>query len=354
MKLLITGGAGFLGSHFVRAVLADRLPGLEGASVTVLDKLGYAGSFANLGAVAEDPRLDFVPGDVADAPVVRGALRDHDAIVHFAAETSAARSRLRGESFAQTNVTGTQVLLDEALRRGTGRFVQVSTGAVYGPIPAGANPASADPDGAGLDGADPDSAGPDGADPDGAWTEDAALSPASPYAASKAGADLAALAFYRTHGLPVVVTRASDTYGPRQHPEKTIPRAVTHLLDGRTVPLAGDGPVREWLHAGDHCRAVALALLNGRAGEVYHVGGSVELADRDLIARILEACGAGWDRVVPAEPPPATEGTRQALNDDRIRRELGWRPEIEFEAGLAATIRWYRDHPRWWQPLLFD
>lgn len=317
MKLLVTGGAGFLGSHFVRAVLADRLPGLEGASVTAFDNLSYRAAFANLGAVAEDSRLDFVPGDVTDAPVVAASSGGHDAIVHFAAASPTAG----GEILARSNVVGTQVLLDAAVRRGVGRFVQVSCGRIYGSID------------------------------DGAWDETAGVAPVTPDAATQAGADLLALACHRTHGLPVVVTRAADTYGPRQRVTATIPRAVTHLLDGRTVPLAEDGgPTREWLHADDHCRAVALALTRGRPGEIYHIGGSIELSDRDLIGEILQECGADWNRVT-LKPEPAP--SRHALNDQKIREELGWQPEVEFLTGLTTTIHWYRDNPDWWRPLLY-
>jgi len=322
MKLLVTGGAGFLGSHFVRSTLAGHLPGLEDAQLTVLDKMTYAGNFANLGPVSESPRLDFVPGDVCDAALVDAVVRDHDAIVHFAAETSADRSIAAAEPFAAANVVGTQVLLDAALRHGTGRFLQVSTDAVYGSIDTGA------------------------------WTERSPLAPSTPYAATKAGADLLALACHRTHGLPVVVTRGSSTYGPYQHPEKTVPRLVTSLLDGRTVTLDGDGgEVRDWSHVDDHCRGLALALLEGRAGATYHIGGSIELSHRDLTGVLLQECGAGWDRVATAEDPESHD-QRYALDDDRIRRELGWRPRVEFTSGIAATVQWYRDNPDWWRPLL--
>ena len=323
MNLLVTGGAGFIGSHFVRALLADRLPGLRGASVTVLDKLTYAGNFANLGPVAEHPRLDFVPGDVCDAALVDVVLRRRDAVVHFAAETHTGRSLADAAGFATTNVLGTQVLLDAARRHGTGRFVQISTDEVYGPIATGEH------------------------------TEESPLAPASPYAATKAGADLLALACHRTHGLPVVVVRCGSTYGPNQHPEKTVPGIVTTLLAGRTVTLpGGGGQVRDWLHVDDHCRGVALALAGGRAGEVYHLAGTVELSHRDLTGVLLAECGAGWDRVADAGHPAGDQ--RYALDDQKIRRELGWRPRIEFDRGLAETVRWYRDHPGWWRPLLAD
>ena len=310
MNLLVTGGAGFIGSHFVRAVLADRLPGLEGASVTVLDKLAYAGSFATLGAVSESKRLDFVPADVADAPVITPALRGHDTVVHFAA------------SHGGADVFAIEVLLDVALRAGVSRFLHISTDEVYGSIDTGA------------------------------WTERSALAPTTPAAAAKAGADLMALAYHRTHGLPVVVTRSSDNYGPYQLPWETVPRLVTSLLEGRTARLAGDGTrVRDWLHVDDHCHGIALALLEGRPGEIYHIGGSVELADRHLADLILDELHLGWDRIDPVGDGKRDDH-RHALDDDKIRRELGWRPRTEFTAGLAGTIRWYRDNPSWWRPLL--
>ncbi|MEU4216529.1 dTDP-glucose 4,6-dehydratase [Actinoplanes sp. NPDC026623] len=324
MNLLITGGAGFIGSHFVRTVLADALPGLEGARITVLDKLTYAGNPANLGPVHGSPRLDFVPGDICDAALVESVLPRHDAVVHFAAESHVDRSIAGAAEFATTNVVGTQVLLDAALRHGTSRFVHVSTDEVYGSIA------------------------------EGAWTEASPVAPNSPYAATKAGSDLLALAYHRTHGLPVVVTRCANNYGPYQHPEKVIPRFVTNLLDGRTVPLYGDGSqVRDWVHVDDHCRGLALVLLRGRAGEIYHVGGSEELSNRDLTALLLKACGAGWDRVVTTEDRKGHD-QRYALDDDRIRRELGYRPRVDFAAGLAETVRWYRDHRDWWRPLVTD
>jgi dTDP-glucose 4,6-dehydratase len=324
MNILVTGGAGFIGSHFVRTVLTDAMPGLADARVTVLDKLTYAGNFANLGPVAESKRLDFVPGDVCDAALVDTVVRGHDAIVHFAAESHVDRSILAAADFAITNMVGTQVLLDAALRHGTGRFLHVSTDEVYGSIDTGA------------------------------WTERSPLSPNSPYAATKAAADLLALAYHRTHGLPVVVTRSANSYGPYQHPEKVIPRFITNLLEGRTVPLYGDGSqIREWVHVDDHCRGVALALQEGQAGEIYHIGGNTELSNRDLAGRLLLECGGDWNRVVSVTDRRGHD-RRYALDDDRIRRELGYRPRIEFAEGLPATVQWYRDHAEWWRPLVVD
>ena len=309
MHVLVTGGAGFIGSHFVR---------------TVLDKLTYAGGLGNLGPVAENERLDFVPGDVTDAALVDVVARGHDAIVHFAAETNVDRSIAAAAEFAAANVVGTQVLLDAALRHGIARFLHVSTDEVYGSIFTGA------------------------------WTERSPVAPTSPYAASKAGADLVALAFHRTHGLPVVVTRGASTYGPYQHPEKLIPRFVTDLLRGRTVPLPGDGSqVRHWLHAADHCRGVALALTEGRPGAVYHIGGTAELTDRDLTGRLLKLCGADWDAVTTVADRKGHD-FRYALDDEKIRRDLGYRHTVEFDAGLAETVRWYRDNEEWWRSRVID
>ncbi len=324
MKILVTGGAGFIGSHFVRTVLADAMPGLDGARVTVLDKLTYAGNFANLGPVAESRRLDFVPGDIGDAALVETVVPGHDAVVHFAAESHVDRSIAAAGDFARTNVVGTQVLLDAALRHDVPRFLHVSTDEVYGSISTGT------------------------------WTERSPLAPNSPYAATKAGSDLVALAHHRTHGLPVVITRGANTYGPYQHPEKLIPRFVTNLLTGRTVPLYGDGSqIRDWLHVDDHCRGVALALTDGAAGEVYHIGGTTELTNRDLTGRLLALCDAGEDRIRHVADRKAHD-FRYALDDDKIRRELGYRPRVDFDEGLAATVRWYRDNPQWWRPLVID
>ncbi|MET8150115.1 dTDP-glucose 4,6-dehydratase [Actinoplanes sp. NPDC049668] len=324
MNLLVTGGAGFIGSHFVRTALADALPGLEGVRITVLDKLTYAGNFDNLDPVSQSRRLDFVPGDICDAALVESVLPRHDAVVHFAAESHVDRSIAGAAEFAMTNVVGTQVLLDAALRHGTSRFVHVSTDEVYGSIATGA------------------------------WTERSPLSPNSPYAATKAGSDLLALAYHRTHGLPVVVTRCANNYGPYQHPEKLIPRFVTNLLEGRKLPLYGDGTqVRDWVHVDDHCRGTALVLQHGRPGEVYHIGGNTELSNRDLTALLLKACDADWDSVETTADRKGHD-QRYALDDDHIRRELGYRPRVDFTAGLADTVQWYRDHRDWWRPLVTD
>ncbi|HEU5108368.1 MAG TPA: dTDP-glucose 4,6-dehydratase [Micromonosporaceae bacterium] len=315
MRILVTGGAGFIGSQFVRGVLTGEYPGLDAARVTVLDKLTYSGDPANLDPVADDPRLTFVRGDVCDERAVDAALAGHDAVVHLAAETSVDRSISGGGVFVRTNVLGTQVLLDAAARHGVARFIQVSTDEVYGSIERGS------------------------------WDETCPPAPNSPYSASKAGADLLALAHHRTHGVPVVVTRCANNYGPRQYPEKIIPLFLLNLFEGSTVPLYGDGgQVRDWLHVEDHCRALALVLAGGRPGEIYNVGGGTELTNRELAERLVALCGAGPDRIRQVTDRKGHD-RRYSVDDSKIRRELGYAPLVPFDEGLASTARWYRE--RW-------
>ncbi|MEU5082033.1 MULTISPECIES: dTDP-glucose 4,6-dehydratase [Streptomyces] len=317
MRLLVTGGAGFIGSHFVRTLLDGGYPGHETSRVTVLDKLTYAGHRDNLPAA--HPRLEFVRGDICDRELLDRILPGHDAVVHFAAESHVDRSLRSASEFVRTNVAGTQTLLDACLAAGTGRFVHVSTDEVYGSIA------------------------------EGAWTEDHPLLPNSPYAASKASSDLLVRACHRTHGLNVSITRCSNNYGPHQHPEKLIPLFVTNLLEGLPVPLYGDGHnVREWLHVDDHCRAVALVLDRGRPGEVYNVGGGDARTNREVTDRLLALCGADWSRVRHV-PDRKGHDLRYALDDSKIREELGYAPRIPFERGLADVVAWYRDHPGWWK-----
>ncbi|WP_030662726.1 dTDP-glucose 4,6-dehydratase [Streptomyces rimosus] len=315
MKTLVTGGAGFIGSHFVRSLLAD---GSEQEAVTVLDALTYAGNLANLRSVQGDPRLRFVRGDILDGERVAELVAGHDAVVHLAAESHVDRSIADGARFSSTNVLGTQTLLEAAVRAGGVTVVHVSTDEVYGSVPVGS------------------------------WTEEQPLAPSSPYAAAKAGSDLLALAYHRTHGLDVRITRCSNNYGPHQFPEKIIPLFITRLLQGRKVPLYGDGSqVRDWLHVADHCRAIRLVLEGGRAGEVYNVGGGTELTNKHLTDRLLDACGADWDSVEHVADRKGHD-QRYSVDWSKIRDELGYEPRHTFDTGLADTVAWYRQHRDWW------
>ncbi|MCZ1007022.1 dTDP-glucose 4,6-dehydratase [Streptomyces lydicus] len=316
MKTLVTGGAGFIGSHFVRSLLADSA---EQQKVTVLDALAYAGNLTNLEPVRDDPRLEFVKGDILDGEQVAELMAEHDAVVNLAAESHVDRSIAHGGTFVSTNVLGTQTLLEAAVRVGRTTVVHVSTDEVYGSIP------------------------------EGTWTERAPLAPNSPYAAAKAGSDLLALAYHRTHGLDVRITRCSNNYGPYQFPEKIIPLFVTRLLEGRRVPLYGDGSqVRDWLHVKDHCRAIRLVLEGGRAGEVYNVGGGTELTNRQLTGRLLAACDADWDSVDHVADRKGHD-LRYSVDWSKIRTELGYEPRHAFDEGLAETVAWYRENREWWR-----
>ncbi|MFD1373814.1 dTDP-glucose 4,6-dehydratase [Actinoplanes sichuanensis] len=319
MQIFVTGGAGFIGSAYVRALLQDEYAGAAGASVTVLDLLSYSGNRDNL--PVSDPRLRFVQGDISDSDLLRELLPGHDVVVHFAAESHVDRSISGAMPFVTTNVLGTQTLLDAARATGVQRFVHVSTDEVYGSID------------------------------EGSWTETWPLSPNSPYAASKAGSDLMALAAHRTHGMDVVVTRCSNNYGEYQFPEKVIPLFVTNLMDGKQIPLYGDGGnIRDWLHVTDHCRGIQAVLEKGRAGEVYNIGGGTELTNRSLTERLLEACGAGWDMVRPVTDRKGHD-RRYSLDITKISEELGYAPQVTIDEGLASTVAWYRDNRAWWEPL---
>jgi dTDP-glucose 4,6-dehydratase len=321
MRVLVTGGAGFIGSHYVRQALSGAYPALADAEIVVLDKLTYAGNPANLAPVADNPRFRFVQGDICDGALVSELMTGVGLVVHFAAESHVDRSILGSADFVLTNVLGTQTLLQAALGAGAGKFVHVSTDEVYGSIA------------------------------EGSWSEDHLLEPNSPYSASKASSDLLARAFHRTHGLPVCVTRCSNNYGPYQFPEKVIPLFVTNLLDGAKVPLYGDGlNVRDWLHVDDHCRGIQLVADGGRPGEIYNIGGGTELSNRELTERLLAALGAGWDQVEPVTDRKGHD-RRYSVDITKISTELGYRAEVPFEQGLADTVRWYRENRSWWEPL---
>jgi dTDP-glucose 4,6-dehydratase len=321
MRVLVTGGAGFIGSNYVRRAVSGAYEGLADADIVVLDALTYAGVRENLAPVEDSPRLEFVQGDICDVDLVDSLLARVDQVVHFAAESHVDRSIHGAGEFVRTNVLGTQTLLDAALRHGVERFVHVSTDEVYGSID------------------------------EGSWTEDRPLEPNSPYSASKASSDLIARAYFRTHGLPVNITRCSNNYGPYQFPEKVIPLFVTNLMDGRKVPLYGDGlNVRDWLHVDDHCRGIELVRSGGKAGETYNIGGGTELTNRELTERLLAASGKDWSSVEPVEDRKGHD-RRYSVDISKISAELGYAPQVPFEQGLADTVAWYREHRDWWEPL---
>lgn len=316
----MTGGAGFIGSHYVRTLLAGGYPGFEKACVTVLDKLTYAGNLANLQPVSSNPQFSFVQGDICDALLLRSILPGHDAVINFAAETHVDRSIAGATDFVATNVAGVQVLLDACLDAGIPRVVHVSTDEVYGSATHGS------------------------------WSEDTQLAPNSPYAAAKAGGDLMVRAYVRTHGLNVSITRCCNNYGPYQYPEKVIPLFVTNLIEGKPVPLYGDGGnIRGWIHVDDHCQGIQLVLERGHSGGIYHINGDAELTNRELTAVILEACGAGWDMVKMVEDRKGHD-RRYSLNDS-VLRAAGYTPRIPFIDGLRSTVQWYKANGEWWGPL---
>ena len=334
MRLLVTGAAGFIGSHYVRTLLSGGWPDLpvagtrhggafsdgETLEVTVFDLLTYAGNPANLEPVADSPRYSFVHGDIRDAAALDAVLPGHDAVVNFAAETHVDRSITGAADFVLTNVVGVQTLLDACRRAGVGRVLHVSTDEVYGSIEQGS------------------------------FRETDRLEPNSPYSAAKAGGDLLARSYWVTHGVDVSVTRCTNNYGPYHYPEKVIPLFVTNLLDGLPVPLYGDGGnVRDWLHVDDHCRGIHLALEAGEPGEFYNIGGGVELTNRELTERLLEATGRD-ESFVQHVPDRLGHDRRYSLSDERLRG-MGYAPVHDFETGLAEVVQWYRDHRSWWEPL---
>ena len=320
MRLLITGVAGFIGSRFAEVML-EKGPALGYDDFVLVDALTYSGRLENLDAVLPDPRVRFIHASINDAAAMDAAMEGVNAVVHLAAESHVDRSIAGAAPFFVTNVLGTQQLLESARRSGVQRFVHVSTDEVYGSIDVGS------------------------------WREDHILEPNSPYSASKAGSDLAALAYHSTFGMHVSVTRCSNNYGPRQFPEKVIPLFVSNLVDGLTVPLYGDGlNVRDWLHVDDHCQGIALVLAGGRAGEIYNIGGGTELTNVDLTHRILELCGVGEDRIVRVADRLGHD-RRYSVDCTKIATELGYAPKVPFAEGLASTVAWYQANEAWWRPL---
>ena len=316
MRVLVTGGAGFIGSNFVRHVLASH----PDDQVVNLDKLTYAGNLENLRDVERDPRYRFVKGDICDAAVVREALEGVDAIAHFAAETHVDRSNLGAADFLQTNVIGTFTLLEAARERSIGRVLVVSTDEVYGSIATGA------------------------------FRETDPLNPSNPYSAAKAGGDLLARAYWNTHRLPVIITRSSNNYGPYQYPEKVIPLFITNALDDQPLPLYGDGKnVRDWLYVGDNCAAIDLVLRKGAEGEIYNIGGGNEVENVDLTHQILRLVGKPESLIKRVTDRPGHD--RRYAIDGAKMAALGWTPSRDFGPGLEATVAWYRANEAWWRPI---
>ncbi len=314
VRICVTGGAGFIGSNFVR-----RLIETTESDVVVLDLLTYAGNLENLEGLEETGRMTFVKGSVCDADVVARAVEGCGAIVNFAAETHVDRSISDPSVFLETNVEGPQVLMKAAKDRGV-RFVQVSTDEVYGSLTD-----------------------------TGLFTESSPLDPSSPYAASKASADLLLSAFVRTFGLDAVVTRCGNNYGPRQFPEKLIPLFVTNALEDKPLPLYGDGlNVRDWIHVDDHCDAIMAVMEAGETGQVYNISASQELTNKEIAERLLDCLGKPWDLVHHVEDRPGHD-RRYALDASKLCARTGWRPKVDFDRGLAQTVAWYRDNVAWWQ-----
>jgi len=320
LKLLVTGAAGFIGSNFVRMIANGELQRVS--SITVLDKLTYAGVKSNLDSVAGLIKYDFIKGDICDTEVISNLVKEVDAVINFAAESHVDRSISGANDFVQTNIVGVQVLLDaiKASDRKI-RFVQVSTDEVYGSIETGS------------------------------WTEDWPLQPNSPYSASKASGELLARSYNRTHGMDVVITRCSNNYGTHHFPEKLIPLFITNLIEGKKVPVYGTGKnVRDWLHVDDHCRGIYSVLMNGRSGEVYNIGGGRELTNNEITSLIIEAMGVDESSIEYVKDRKGHD-LRYSVDWTKINRELGYVPQVNFEDGLRETIQWYRDNESWWKPL---
>ncbi len=320
--IFVTGAAGFIGSNFVRMLLRNQ----QDLRLIAYDKLTYAGNLANIRDLLDDARLTFVKGDICDPVKVESTLREYQVseLVNFAAESHVDRSILGSGPFVQTNVLGTQVLLDLARSLELTRFLQVSTDEVYGTLPEDR--------------------------PEVKFTEETPLAPNSPYSASKTAADCLVRSYFHTFAMPVLTTRCSNNYGPYQFPEKLIPLFVTNLIEGKQVPLYGDGlNVRDWLHVEDHCEAIWTVLNNGTPGEVYNVGGNNELTNRKITEIVLQQMGASWATAVKYVKDRAGHDRRYAIDASKIQRELGWTPKRRFETAIAETIAWYQQHQDWWR-----
>lgn len=312
----VTGAAGFIGGNFVRQLIDE-----DGeARIVAYDALTYAGNLENLAGYLDNPRLRFVRGSICEPEAVKAAMADADVVVNFAAESHVDRSILGCKEFIHTNVQGTQVLLDEARARKVRLFVQISTDEVYGSL-----------------------------GPSGKFTEQTPLQPNSPYSASKAAADMLAFAYFHTYGLPVIVTRCSNNYGPFQFPEKLLPLFISNLMEGRKVPVYGDGMnVRDWIHVADHCRAIRLVISRGRPGEVYNIGGNNEQSNMAITRMLLSGLNRD-ESMIEYVPDRPGHDRRYAVDTTKIMNELGWRPLVDFRTGLTETIEWYRAHEPWWR-----
>ena len=320
MKYVVTGGCGFIGSNYVRGLLADRW-GSNVEQVTVIDALTYAGNLANLDPVIADPRLTFVREDIVNQKEISEILEGHDIVVHFAAESHVDRSISGSAEFIRTNVLGTHSMLQASLNAGIKQFLHVSTDEVYGSIS------------------------------EGSWDEQEPLLPNSPYAASKASSDLIARSYFVTHGLDVRITRCSNNFGIYQFPEKVIPLFITNLIEGKKVPLYGDGlNVRDWLHVDDHCRGIQLVIDKGRAGQIYNIGGGTELSNIDLTNMIIAAMGATTTSIEPVEDRKAHD-RRYSVDITKIHNELRYAPQCTLHDTLSDIVDWYKSNEQWWKPL---
>lgn len=317
MRLLVTGGAGFIGSNFVRRQV--NLP--HWSSIVVMDSLTYAGNIANIAVCESDSRYQFVKGDILDQNLVEDLIKRTDVLVHFAAESHVDRSIVNPHKFVETNVLGTHVLLRAALSAENLKFIHVSTDEVYGSIEHGS------------------------------WPETHPVNPNSPYSASKASSDLLALSYFRTFGLDVMVTRCSNNYGPFQFPEKIIPLFVTNIIEGKKVPMYGTGlNIRDWLHVDDHCRGIELVIEKGLPGEIYNLGGGKELTNMDLTLRILQLMGKDADSIVKVADRKGHD-QRYSVDISKAITQLGYEPRIDFDEGLSETIKWYEENSEWWHKL---
>lgn len=322
MRILVTGGAGFIGSNFVRSCLDGKLGLPNISSLKVLDSLTYSGNLRNLDSVIEDKRLEVMIGSICDSELVDSVMADIDFVVHFAAESHVDRSISTASVFIQTNVGGTLTLLESAVKNNITRFVHVSTDEVYGSIN------------------------------EGSWDENAPLLPNSPYSASKASSDLIVRSFVKTHGLDAVVTRCSNNYGPFQFPEKVIPLFATNLIQNLKMPIYGDGKnCRDWLHVDDHCRGIALALIGGTSGEVYNFGGGQELSNIELSEYIASHFGQRASEMIDFVEDRKGHDFRYSVDHSKAGRDLGYIPRVNFEEGIADTLRWYEENRSWWEPL---